>query len=119
MIPAWVNGIVLSYGAGLDRDEEQTVQPFCQRLAGALSGFGYTQIQVRGARGLVGGDLTVNPSLTPSADGKLTISDLKKDFVQPGAGSAYNKLLSQYVGGANRIFVLKPWQYGTLIPPPQ
>jgi hypothetical protein len=25
---------------------------------------------------------------------------------------------SQYVGGANQIFVLKPWQYGSLVPPP-
>jgi len=56
--------MVMCYGAGLSLTSEQTVQPFCQRLAGALSGLGYRRIKVRGAYGLViGPDLAVNPSL--------------------------------------------------------
>jgi hypothetical protein len=53
----------------------------CQRLAGALSGFGYKQIKVRGTFGMVmGPDLSVNPSLTP--DGKKLVVDPNKN-VEP------------------------------------
>ena len=41
--------MVMCYGAGLGLSNEQTVQPFCQQLAGALAGFGYTEIKVTGA----------------------------------------------------------------------
>jgi hypothetical protein len=59
--------MVMCFGAGLSLANEQTVQPFCRRLAGALSGFGYKQIKVRGALGLMSGsDLSVNASLTPN-----------------------------------------------------
>jgi len=65
--------MAMCFGAGLSLSNEQTVQPFCQRLAGALSGLGYKQIKVRGALGLmIGSDLSVNASLTPQGN-KLVI----------------------------------------------
>ena len=72
--------MVTCYGAGLSLTTEQTVQSFCQRLAGALSGFGYKQIKVRGTFGMVmGTDLSVNPSLTPARDGKKLVVDPNKN----------------------------------------
>ena len=62
----------MCYGAGLALAGEQTVQSFCQRLAGALGGFGYSRIQVRGVLGLTYPDLSINPALrpfNPSIDG--------------------------------------------------
>jgi hypothetical protein len=70
---------------GLSLTSEQTVQSFCQRLAGALSGFGYKQIKVRGTFGMVmGPDLSVNPSLTPTLTpvGKKLVVDPNKN-VEP------------------------------------
>jgi hypothetical protein len=70
--------MVMCFGAGLSISSEQTVQPFCQRLAVALSNLGYKQIKVRGARGLViGADLSINPSLIPRKN-HLVIDPAKK-----------------------------------------
>jgi len=62
----------MCYGAGMALAGEQTVQSYCQRLAGALGGFGYKRIQVRGVLGLTYPDLSINPALRhfdPSSDG--------------------------------------------------
>jgi len=55
----------MCYGAGMALAGEQTVQSYCQRLAGALGGFGYKRIQVRGVLGLTLSDLSINPALRP------------------------------------------------------
>ena len=75
--------MVMCYGAGISLSKEQTVQSFCARLAGALGAYGYKQIKIRGTVGLVMSDLSVNPSLTPRADGKLTINTGDKHQVKP------------------------------------
>jgi hypothetical protein len=75
--------MVMCYGAGIRLAKEQTVQSFCARLAGALGAYGYKQIEICGTVGLVMSDLAVNPSLTPRADGKLTINTGAKHQVKP------------------------------------
>ena len=91
--------MVMCYGAGLAVSNEQTVQSFCQRLAGALFGFGFNQIKVRGAVGLVmGGDLSVNPSITPreTRDGvKLIINTSPSQYVKP-TDANYKKLFQTF-----------------------
>jgi hypothetical protein len=44
--------VVGCYTGGLEVDAVQTVQPFAQRLAGALSGFGFASVKVAGAKGI-------------------------------------------------------------------
>jgi hypothetical protein len=44
--------LVMCFGAGLSIEAEQTVQPFAQRLAGTLAGFGYAAIQVKSVTGM-------------------------------------------------------------------
>ena len=61
------------------RQLPQTVQPFCQRLAGALAAYGYDRIKVRGTVGLVMSDLAVNASLRPSK--KVGPNGTQKDVV--------------------------------------
>jgi hypothetical protein len=91
--------MVMCYGAGLAASNEQTVQPFCQRLAGALFGFGFNEIKVRGAIGLVmGGDLSVNPSIAPrdTRDGaKLIINTSRNQYVKP-TDANYKKLFQTF-----------------------
>jgi hypothetical protein len=88
--------LVMCYGAGMNLAEEQVVQPYAQRLAGALTGFGYNKIQVRSAKGLViGSTLAVNPTLTPK-DGKLIINTKTGD-VKPG-DRGYGKLFQTFKG---------------------
>lgn len=97
--------MVMCYGAGLAVRNEQTVQPFCQRLAGTLSGFGYSKIKVRGAVGLVlGGDLSVNPSFTRrevikdgKAKTKLIINTSANQYVQANNPN-YKKLFQTFSG---------------------
>jgi hypothetical protein len=97
--------MVMCYGAGLAVSNEQSVQPYCQRLAGALSGFGYSKIKVRGAVGLVlGGDLSVNPSFTRREvmkDGKakikLIINTRADQYVLPNNAN-YKKLFQTFSG---------------------
>jgi hypothetical protein len=85
----------MCYGAGLALANEQSVQPFCQRLAGALAGFGYNEIKVTGAAGLVlGPDLSVNPSLTPRGE-KLIINTGRDQYVKP-TESSYKKLFRTF-----------------------
>ena len=56
--------MIQCFGAGLSEEEYQTVQPYAERLAGALRDRGYKSVQVGGAVGLVwGGDLTVSPKI--------------------------------------------------------
>jgi hypothetical protein len=74
--------MIMCYGTGLSLTSQQTVQSFCQRLAGALSGFGYKQIKVRATFGMaMGPDLSVNPSLTPTSTlvGKKLVEKLVID----------------------------------------
>jgi hypothetical protein len=88
--------LVMCYGAGMNLADEQVVQPYAQRLAGALTAFGYGKIQVRSAKGLVvGPTLAVNPTLTPK-DGKLIINTKTGD-VKPG-DSGYGKLFQTFKG---------------------
>jgi hypothetical protein len=95
--------MVMCYGAGLAASNEQTVQPFCQRLAGALFGFGYNQIKVVGAVGLVmGGDLSVNPSITPretlekgKVKMKLIINTSRNQYVL-ATNANYKKLFQTF-----------------------
>jgi hypothetical protein len=91
----------MCYGAGMALAGEQTVQSYCQRLAGALGGFGYKRIKVRGVLGLTYGDLSINPSLrpyNPSVDapekaGQLVIS--MADKVMPNT-PAHAKLFRTF-----------------------
>jgi hypothetical protein len=88
--------MVMCYGAGMALAGEQTVQPFCQRLAGALGGYGYKRINVRGTLGLVMSDLSINPSLTPSREGgNLIINTGVKHQVKPNA-SGHAKLYRSF-----------------------
>jgi len=81
----------MCYGAGMALAGEQTVQPFCQRLAGALGAFGYKKIYVRGTLGLVMSDLSINPSLTPGPQGNLIIHSGDRHKMMPNT-SAHAKL---------------------------
>jgi hypothetical protein len=81
----------MCYGAGMALAGEQTVQSYCQRLAGALGGFGYSRIQVRGVLGLTYPDLSINPALRPAnplinareKEGQLIISTGDENKVKP------------------------------------
>jgi hypothetical protein len=81
----------MCYGAGVALAGEQTVQSYCQRLAGALGGFGYSRIQVRGVLGLTYPDLSINPALRPAnplinareKEGQLIISTGDENKVKP------------------------------------
>jgi len=91
--------MVMCYGGGLSLSSEQTVQPFCQRLAGALSGFGYKEIIVRGTVGLVMSNLAVNASLTRSDDGKKLIINYGDSHqvkpTDPGHGKLFRTFASK------------------------
>ena len=88
--------LVMCYGAGLNLAEEQVVQPYAQRLAGALAGFGYNKIQVRSAKWLViGSTLAINPTLAPQGD-HLVINT--KTGNVPQSDRAYGKLLQTFKG---------------------
>ena len=81
----------MCYGAGMNLAGEQTVQSYCQRLAGALGGFGYKRIQVGGVLGLTYPDLSINPTLRPfnplidgrEKAGQLIISAGDENKVKP------------------------------------
>jgi hypothetical protein len=90
--------MVMCYGAGMSLAKEQTVQSFCGRLAGALGAYGYKKIKVRGTVGLVMSDLSVNPSLTPRADGKLTINTGDEHEVKP-TDPRHGKLFRTFKAG--------------------
>jgi hypothetical protein len=81
----------MCYGAGVALPGEQTVQSYCQRLAGALGGFVYSRIKVRGVLGLTYPDLSINPALRPAnlllnrreKEGELIISTAEENNVMP------------------------------------
>lgn len=61
--------LVMCFAAGVSVANEQTVQPFAQRLAGALGASGYRNIRVKGALGLViGPTLAVAPGAVAGAE---------------------------------------------------